>query len=279
MCKEAPFPQAAPLPHFAKCATTAPHDPRMVQVAIPTQAASHGFVDFVCDQLESLTRSFQEVDDTTPDVTQQPETQFDYSFLHAAVKAPDFRLVEQLCKTYGNTVNENGFTAMHAAAAFGHVEVVEMLLLFGCDMNRVTQAGTPLHCAVTSGKHAVVATLLFANADPNTCLWNGITPLHLAAKKGDTWSVQKLLEAGATPTALDANGMTPLNMATIHNAPHVLCNLLVEKEAELKLVNVDVDSFLENMEIDLDSDLNPFQGAVQMPLNVLTRPMEVPAFG
>jgi len=262
--------------HYAKSPALPPSNFCEVQPTLPPHEVGHGFVDFVCDQLESLTRSFQEIQSEYKEP--QPVDQFDYSFLHAAVKAADFQLVEQLCRTHGNTVDENGFTVLHAAAAFGHVEVVETLLLFGFDTNRVTPAGTPLHCAVTSGKRSVVATLLFAQADPNARLWNGITPLHLAAKKGDTWAVQKLLEAGALPSAANENGMTPLDMATVHNAPQILCNLLIEKEVELKLVNIDVDSFLENMDVDMEGDINPFQNTAQTP-NFLPRPVEVPAFG
>lgn len=281
MCKEFPLSIDAPMASFSKCASGAPSAPQDdVISALPIEA--HGLVDFVCDELESLARDFQEVNDMAVDETEPPILVFDYSYLHAAVKAENFQLVEQLCRMYGDMVNENGFTALHAASAFGHVEVVEKLVLFGYDVNRLTTAGTALHCAVTSGRRAVISTLLFAHADPNARLWNGLTPLHLAAKKGDTWSVQTLLEAGANPSMCDANGMTPLDMATIHHAPQHLCNMLVDREAELKLAHVNFDSFLENLNLDfdMDNDVNPFQQtAVQVPLNVISRPMEVPAFG
>lgn len=278
MCKEYIFEIEAPLAHYAKSSAVAPSDLAEVQATLFTEAPSHGFVDYISDELENLTRNFEELHDSQP-VKQEPVAKFDYSSLIAAVKANDFQQVEQLCRTRGDMVSENGFTALHAAAAFGHLEVVETLLLLGSDTNRVTQAGSPLHCAVTSGNRSVIATLLFAQADPNARLWNGMTPLHLAAKKGDAWTVQKLLEAGAYPSTPDVNGTTPYEMATMHNAPPSLCNMLIEKEVELKFVNIDVDSFLENMDVDLEGDVSPFQDSVQVPLNFLACPVEVPAFG
>lgn len=277
MCKEFPLPLDALMAPFGKCAADAPATPQDVISSLPIQA--HGLVNFVCDELESLTRDFQEVNDMAVDEPELSTAVFDYSYLHAAVKADDFQLVEQLCRTYDNMVNENGFTPLHAAAAFGHTDVVEKLILFGYEANRLTTAGTALHCAVASGRRAVVSTLLFAHADPSARMWNGLTPLHLAAKKGDVWCVQRLLEAGANPSVCDENGMTPLDIGTIHNAPHHLCNILVEKEAELKLAHVNFDSFLENLDIDMDNDINPFQQTVQVPLSFISRPMEVPAFG
>jgi ankyrin repeat protein len=98
----------------------------------------------------------------------------------------------------------------------------------------------------------VIKSLLFAQADPNVGLLNGITPLHLAAKKGDPWITQILLQAGANPYVADENGNTPLDFAAAHNAPREVFNLLLE--TEMKSIQVDYDMF-ENF----DDLANTFQ--------------------
>ena len=119
---------------------------------------------------------------------------------------------------------------------------------------------------MTSGHRVVLKSLLFAQADPNVGLLNGITPLHLAAKKGDAWITQILLEAGANPYVADENGNTPLDFAAAHNAPREVFNLLLEKETELKSIQVDND-MLENF----DDLANTFQ----FPPNFFGSAMEV----
>jgi len=232
--------------------------------------SSTGFVSLVCDELESVTRDFQEMNEaTTMDTATAKQLQatkrLDYASLHAAVKGADFHQVEEMVKVQGIAMDANGFTALHAAAAFGHVEVVEMLLCLGLDLNQYTKAGTPLSCAVTSGHRVVIKSLLFARANPNVGLLNGITPLHLAARKGDAWITQILLEAGANPYVADENGNTPLDFAAAHNAPREVFNLLLEKETEMKSIQVDCDMF-ENF----DDLVNTFQFPPNFSMEVST---------
>jgi ankyrin repeat protein len=63
--------------------------------------------------------------------------------------------------------DSHGSTALHAAAAHGHLAVVELLVRRGADPN-VRDAGdnaTPLHCAAGAGHAGVVRALLDAGAD------------------------------------------------------------------------------------------------------------------
>jgi hypothetical protein len=62
----------------------------------------------------------------------------------------------------GMDVNEkgaNGYTALHAAAANGNLEVVKLLLEYGAKVSQLASGETPLDLAITTGQMAVVQFL------------------------------------------------------------------------------------------------------------------------
>jgi ankyrin repeat protein len=77
----------------------------------------------------------------------------------------------------------DGWTPLHLAAFFGHVEAAGVLLQAGADVNGVSNnslANTPLHAA-TAGKHADVALLLLDHgARTDTTDAGNYTPLQIA---------------------------------------------------------------------------------------------------
>jgi ankyrin repeat protein len=90
------------------------------------------------------------------------------------------------------TVNSHaydGWTPLHLAAFFGHVDAARLLLDHGAEVNAVSQnalTNTPLHAA-TAGKHADVALLLIEHgADGHTADSGGYTPLQIARQNGLT---------------------------------------------------------------------------------------------
>ena len=83
-----------------------------------------------------------------------------------------------------NSYAYDGWTPLHLAAFFGHLDAARLLLDSGADLNAVSQnslTNTPLHAA-TAGRHGDLALLL--------------------------------LSAGAAIDAVDAGGYTPLQIAT-----------------------------------------------------------------
>lgn len=98
-------------------------------------------------------------------------------------------------------VSQDGFTALHLAAFFGHHYCAKLLLEERADPNAVSQnamAVTPLHSALVEKPEPVVAPLvallLNAKADPNTKQASGSTPLMVAQQNGHI-QVEKLLRA------------------------------------------------------------------------------------
>ena len=133
-----------------------------------------------------------------------------------------------------------------AAARFGKLKIIKILLAAGCDIDRQPQRestlghGTALHNAVGARKIEVVRFSLEKHATVNarTKFLDGVTPLHLAAvndpeKPETTEIVRLLLDQGADINAKSDDGKTPLAMASqtpgVKKEGKPLIDLLIKK--------------------------------------------------
>ena len=106
-----------------------------------------------------------------------------------------------------NIQNENGFTPLMWAAAFGQEKTVEKLIQAGADVNFQDERGrTALMFAVGSRKTATAKVLLENNAFVNSKDLFGFTSLMLAAENNDTETFRVLLEHGADLHAENSMG-------------------------------------------------------------------------
>ncbi len=110
-------------------------------------------------------------------------------------------------------------TALHFAAAGGHLGVVRLLLDRGADVNSTTMRGeTPLHLAATEGNAACAKLLLERGADVHASVTAGSTPLYYAAYGGHSrarscfWSTTPPWTRGITGIARRCTWL--LNAAT-----------------------------------------------------------------
>ncbi|PIA16311.1 ankyrin, partial [Coemansia reversa NRRL 1564] len=96
-----------------------------------------------------------------------------------AASEGDFSRVQQLVEEDKSAVNakdENGYTPLHAAASWKHIEILQYLIRNGGDVNIVDSDGdTPLHICED---RECAALLLSQGADPNTRNHEGLTPVH-----------------------------------------------------------------------------------------------------
>ena len=101
--------------------------------------------------------------------------------LPAAATTGDTKVVASLLKIIPN-VNEQYSYALHAASSKGHLEVVQLLLKAGTDVNtRAGNLGSALQAALRQGHDRVVQSLLDAGADLSVSTLEGHTAFGMGS--------------------------------------------------------------------------------------------------
>lgn len=138
-----------------------------------------------------------------------------------------------------NTFSPDGFTPLGLAAFFGHLEIVNVLLMDHADPNIASNNPmrvTPLHSAVAGNHYAVAAKLIEAGANVNAIQADGFTPLMGAAQNGNLQMVELLLAHGADVNArVDKHAaqfadLTALDFAKQVNAAEIVKLLETEND-------------------------------------------------
>jgi ankyrin repeat protein len=120
-------------------------------------------------------------------------------------------------------------TALQVAALGGQVGTLQLLLAKGADPKATMSCGKTAVClAAQFGGAEVIKVLLTAGADVHHALpSNANTALHTAAAFGRLQVTELLLSAGANLDARDsASGRTPLHLAAAKGHAAVACKLL-----------------------------------------------------
>jgi Ankyrin repeats (3 copies)/Ankyrin repeats (many copies) len=156
----------------------------------------------------------------------------------AALAGKHFQLA-QLLHRNGSSVDPRGLAGkspLHAAAFCGDLEMVQVLLDYGLDINVKDDYDlTPLSRASEEHNNAgVVRLLLDRGADPDVRAMRfgrGSTPLHLAVEDGKVEIARLLLERGANVEAQDEQGRTPVDVASGEQRDELI-TLLLEHRAK-----------------------------------------------
>ncbi|MCB0561624.1 MAG: ankyrin repeat domain-containing protein [Phaeodactylibacter sp.] len=145
------------------------------------------------------------------------------------------------------TLQEDGWQAIHWAASRGHAPAAAYLLAQGADVHALYEGdgAMPLHYAVSQGHEATALLLLGASASPDAPDGNGWPPLHLAAEVGAYRIALALMEAGANPGRENAHGYTALGIAQ-ENKDTLMARLILDFARRLPpQQNEEVDVILQ----------------------------------
>lgn len=107
----------------------------------------------------------------------------------------------------------HGSALLHKAAEGGCLDIAELLLERGVDINAMTGIGTPLHRAANEGQVEMVSFLIDSGAGVNLRETRGITALWWAVREGHLDVVKALVEGGADVNIKGEFGKTPLDVA------------------------------------------------------------------
>ncbi|KAG7378245.1 hypothetical protein PHYPSEUDO_010309 [Phytophthora pseudosyringae] len=146
-----------------------------------------------------------------------------------------------------NAGDASGWSALHYAADFGQLEVLNLLIdmttprqndangestSLRLDINaRDGHDWTPLMCAAANGHIDVVQRLLELGASVSLASAELRSALHWAASRGMSAAVSTLVAAGADVRQVDRCGWTPLHCAMLHGNAKCAA-ILAEKGAD-----------------------------------------------
>jgi ankyrin len=107
-------------------------------------------------------------------------------------------------------------TPLHVAVDNNRVDVAELLLSNGADVNAVNQPNTetPLHMVKSVAMAEILVNSGASLAAQNAWLQ---TPLHCACKSGEAELVKYLISSGGMLDAQDQQGRTPLHYCSAGN--------------------------------------------------------------
>ncbi len=123
-----------------------------------------------------------------------------------------------------NAESTDGFTSLGFAAYFGRFEAAKALVDAGADPNCISNNDfrvAPIHSALSGGHINIVNLLLDAGANVNLTAGGGWTPLHYAADIGDAELAKRMLEMGANTGAVNDEGKTPSELGDDVGHGHV----------------------------------------------------------
>lgn len=164
-------------------------------------------------------------------------TGFTITPLDWAISADNTELVKLLLD-HGAIV---GATFLSAAAGRGDVDIAEILIAHGADVNAKDRGGnTALHAAAWDGRDEVVKLLLSKGAEADAKRSDGLTPLINAAGPGaerhGKGCVGMLLAKGANINATDGDGETALHKAAYYGNKDVV-EILLAHGASINATN------------------------------------------
>jgi ankyrin repeat protein len=165
-----------------------------------------------------------------------------YTALSAALARGHLRVLEQLIAIVATLPHEKQLVAtalLHSAVEAGDCEAAELYLTAGYDPSaRDSSGSSALHRAAFQGHMPAMQLLLEHGSSVDVANNDGMTPLHYTCLQGRTDAAQMLIALGADPSAVTRGGSPPLHAAATEG--HVqLVTALLEAGAAVDAADMD----------------------------------------
>lgn len=164
----------------------------------------------------------------------------DMGKIHKAASVGDVAKVQHILilgKSGVNDRDKKDRTALHLACAYGHPEVVTLLVERKCEIDACDgENSTALIKAIQCQEEECATILLEHGANPDVMDSSGNTALHYAVLSENTSIVAKLFAHNANMEAKNKDDLTPLLLAVKENKQHIV-EFLVKKKTSCRAVD------------------------------------------
>lgn len=135
-------------------------------------------------------------------------------------------------------VDEYGRTALSIVSNNGYIEMVNLLIELGADVNKVNENdnNTPLHDASYNGNTEIIKLLINAGADVNAINKNNKTPIYWALMNGHAETVKVFIDAGIDVNTCYEDNETALNWASYRGHVETV-KLLIDACADVNIAD------------------------------------------
>jgi ankyrin repeat protein len=145
------------------------------------------------------------------------EENHQFTKLHIAAAKSDIAVIISALNYRATNINITdslGNTPLHIAAAYGQLEIINILVAVKAKLGLQNNAGySPLELAAMNGQVKAIQALTKGGVDLEAANYEHVTILHRAAINGELISMQSLLLAKANIHVTDHEGNTPLHFA------------------------------------------------------------------
>lgn len=193
------------------------------------------------------------------------EPQRGESVLMLAVRENSMGVLQVLLSAPGINLDlraKNGDTALMIAAFKKNKPAVEALLVKGAQVNN--DGWTALHYAAAAGETEIVELLVKKSAEVDATSPNMTTPLMMAAGSGNIYTVKALLDSGADLNLANEQGLTAIDFAKRGSHQDIFEGLMyrkkmAEKRAEKKSSEETAAEAEQERPLVIDGRLRPME--------------------
>jgi ankyrin repeat protein len=168
--------------------------------------------------------------------------------LFLAAQTNDIEMMKEALKTtpVDTPAESESYTALMIAANYGFLDMVNLLIEAGANVNAKSDGGVTALQLCISPKHdesaRIAVRLLAAGADAHVKTGGGNTPLMEAVYMANMDVIKVLLSANVDVNAKNQYGETALMTVFVGGDEPEIVSLLLDAGADKELVNVDGES-------------------------------------